>query len=76
MEELLSHMIGDEIDVVCAGASSVRGECARLDPNILQLIDAQGDSCYIAIDKIVAVWKRKEKVRHPGFVLKSGQQKL
>ena len=75
MEELLQHMIGEQIDVVCSGAPMVRGECTRFDPGIMQVIDDQGNMCYIAIDKIVAVWLRKEKDRHPGFVLKTGQQR-
>ena len=29
------------------------------------------NDCYVAIDKIVAVWEKRDKDRHPGFVFKS-----
>ena len=71
MEELLLKLIGREIDVVCAGASSVRGQCMRVQSGVLELKDHEGETCYLAIDKIVAVWEKKEKDRHTGFIFKS-----
>ncbi|HEY6045870.1 MAG TPA: MM0924 family protein [Pyrinomonadaceae bacterium] len=71
MQELLSRFLGSEIDVVCSGASSLRGECVKVEANVLHLKDEEGHVCYIAIDKIVAVWEKKERDRHPGFVFKS-----
>jgi hypothetical protein len=71
MEQLLSRLIGKEIDVVCSGASSLRGECISVSGGVLQLKDNEGETCYIAVDKIVAVWEKKDKDRHPGFVFKS-----
>ena len=71
MERLLSKLIGREIDVVCMGTSSLRGECISAADGVLQLEDQDGETCYIAIDKIVAVWEKKEKDRHPGFVFKT-----
>jgi len=71
MEELLSKMIGREIDVVCFGAASLRGEVMKVERGILQLKDDEDQVCYIAIEKIVAVWEKREKGRHPGFVFKS-----
>jgi hypothetical protein len=71
MEQLLSKLIGREIDVVCSGAASLRGECIGVNDGVLQLKDQEGETCYIAIDKIVAVWEKKERDRHPGFVFKS-----
>ena len=71
MEQLLSKLIGREIDVVCSGASSLRGECLKVEDGVLQLKDEEGETCYVAIDKIVVVWEKKEKDRHPGFVFKS-----
>ena len=70
MEELLSKMIGREIDVVCLGAV-LRGEVIKVDSGVLQLKDDEDQVCYIAIEKIVAVWEKREKGRHPGFVFKS-----
>lgn len=71
MEQLLSKLIGREIDVVCSGAASLRGECISVNGGVLQLKDQEGETCYIAIDKIVAVWEKKERDRHPGFVFKN-----
>jgi hypothetical protein len=71
MEQLLSRLIGREIDVVCSGAASLRGECISVGSGVLQLKDHEGETCYIAVDKIVAVWEKKDKDRHPGFVFKS-----
>ena len=71
MEELLKKMIGHEIDVVCFGASSLRGEVAKVEGGVLQLKDDNDQICYVAIDRIVAIWEKREKDRHPGFVFKN-----
>jgi len=71
MHELLSKMIDREVDVVCAGASSLRGKIVKVEAGVLQLRDEGDNDCYIAIDKIVAVWEKRDKDRHPGFVFKS-----
>ena len=71
MEQLLSKLMGREIDVLCSGASSLRGECVKVENGVLHLKDDEGETCYVATDKIVAVWEKKEKDRHPGFVFKS-----
>jgi len=71
MHELLSKMIDREVDVVCAGASSLRGKIIKVEGGVLQLRDDGDNDCYIAIDKIVAVWEKRDKDRHPGFVFKS-----
>ena len=71
MKELLSRMVGREVDVVCAGTSSLRGTIVEVDDQILQLKDDEDNVCYLAVDKIVAVWEKRDKNRHPGFVFKS-----
>jgi hypothetical protein len=71
MQELLSKMIGREVDVVCAGASSLRGKVVNVEDGVLQLNDDAGETCYVAIDKIVIVWEKRDKDRHPGFIFKS-----
>jgi hypothetical protein len=70
MQELLSKMIGRTIDVVCSGTSSLRGEVMKVESGVLHLKDDDGEVCYVAIDKIVVVWEKQEKERHPGFVFK------
>jgi hypothetical protein len=71
MEQLLAKLIGRAIDVVCSGTSSLRGNGVNVEGGVLQLRDDEGGIFYIAVDKIVAVWEKKDKGRHPGFVLKS-----
>ncbi|HWP54414.1 MAG TPA: MM0924 family protein [Pyrinomonadaceae bacterium] len=71
MHELLSKMIDREVDVVCAGASSLRGKIVKVEAGVLQLRDEGDNDCYVAIDKIVAVWEKRDKDRHPGFVFKA-----
>lgn len=70
MQELLSKMIGRTIDVVCSGASSLRGEVMKVEGGVLQLKDDENQVCFVAIDKIVVVWEKEEKERHTGFVFK------
>ena len=71
MEQLLAKLIGREIDVVCSGTSSLRGNCVGVENGVLQLKDDEGEIFYIAVDKIVAVWGKKDKSHHPGFVFKN-----
>jgi hypothetical protein len=71
MQELLSKLIGREIDVVCSGTFSLRGECIKVEANVLHLKGDEGEVCHIAIDKIIAVWEKKERDRQSGFVFKN-----
>lgn len=71
MNELLSKMIDQEVDVVCTGASSLRGKVLKVEDGVLHLKDDEGDVCYVSIDKIIAVWEKRDKDRHPGFIFKS-----
>ena len=71
MQELLSKMVGRKIDIRCSGASSLRGEVVKVEGSVLQLKDDEDQICYVAIDKIVAVWEKRDKERQPGFVFKS-----
>ncbi|HJZ81069.1 MAG TPA: MM0924 family protein [Pyrinomonadaceae bacterium] len=71
MRELLAKMIDREVDVVCTGASSLRGRIVKVEEGVVQLKDDADNICFVAIDKIVAVWEKRDKDRHPGFVAKS-----
>lgn len=64
-------MIGLEVDVVCNGTSSLRGRIVKVEDGVVQLQDENDNVCYVAIDKIVAVWEKRDRDRHPGFVFKS-----
>ena len=71
MKELLSKLIDKEVDVVCTGTSSLRVKVVKIDGEVLHLKDDDDNVCYVAVDKIIAVWERRDKDRHPGFVFKS-----
>ena len=71
MEQLLAKLIDREVDVVCMGASSLRGTIVKVEADVLQLKDDEENVCYVAIDKIVAVWEKRDKDRLPGFVFKT-----
>jgi hypothetical protein len=71
MEEFLKTLIGHKVDVLCGTSSTLRGEIAKVDSGVLHLQDEEGEVCYIAIKKIVAVWEKHDKERHSGFLAKS-----
>jgi hypothetical protein len=71
MQQLLSKLVGREIDVVCFGSSSLRGKVIKVEDGVLELKDDNDETCHIAVDKIVAVWEKRDKSRHPGFIFKS-----
>jgi hypothetical protein len=68
MQEFLSKMIGHKLDLFCVGALSLRGEALEVDGGLLYLKDEEERVCYIAVDKIVAVWEAQEDEHRAGFV--------
>ena len=71
MKELLSKMVGQEVDVVCTGTSSLRGKVVKVEGDVLHLKDDDDSVCYVSIDKIIAVWEKRDKDRQSGFVSQS-----
>jgi hypothetical protein len=71
MEKFLQTFIGRRIDVFCGATSSLRGDVAKVEDGILHLKDDEGEVCYVAVDKIIAVWEKRDKERHTGFLSKS-----
>lgn len=68
MQELLSKMIGKRIDVLCGGASSLRGEVLKVEEGVLHLKDSEEKMCFVAIDKIMVVWDARDEEPRAGFV--------
>jgi len=68
MQELLSKMIGKRIDVLCGGASSLRGEVLKVEEGVLHMKDSNEKMCFIAIDKIMVVWDARDEEHRAGFV--------
>ena len=71
MEDFLKTLIGRKIDARCGATSNLRGEIIDVENGVLHLKDEDGEMCYVAVDKIIAVWEKRDKERHPGFVFKS-----
>ena len=71
MQEFLTTLIGRKIDAFCGGASSVSGEVVKVDSGVLHLKDDDDKVCYVAIDKIIVVWEKREEEHHAGFTSKS-----
>ena len=70
MHEFLSRMIGRRVDIVCGGASSVRGEIVKVENGVLHLKD-ENQTGYVAIDKMTVVWEASDADEHrAGFVPK------
>ena len=70
MHEVLSRLIGKKVDLYCGSASSLRGEVVKVEGGVLHLNDSERRMCYIAIDKIVAVWEAPDEEHRAGFVSK------
>jgi hypothetical protein len=68
MESFLSKLIGKRLDVYCGGSASLRGDVVRVEMGVLHLRDAEGQSCYIAVDKIVVVWEARDDTHRAGFM--------
>jgi DNA-binding NtrC family response regulator len=68
MEEFLKTLTGRRIDVFCGATSSMRGDVVKVEKGILHLKDDEGEVCYVAVDKIIAVLEKHDKERHSGFL--------
>lgn len=67
MQEFLSTMIGKKVDIVCSGATGVRGELIKIEGNVAE-VHHEDKTCYVAIDKIAIVWEVKENEIRAGFI--------
>jgi hypothetical protein len=69
MQDFLAQMVGQSLDVFCGGVSSLHGEVVKVEGGVLHLKDAEGTLCYVAVEKIIAVWERREESEHrAGFL--------
>ncbi|HEY0762712.1 MAG TPA: MM0924 family protein [Pyrinomonadaceae bacterium] len=68
MEDFLSRLIGKKIDLYCGGASTLRGEVLKVETGVLHLRDDDGKNCYVAIEKVIAVWEARDDEHRAGFV--------
>lgn len=68
MENFLAKLSGRKVDLFCGSASSLRGEIVKVEAGVLHLKDSDDKLCYVAIDKIVAVWEARDDEHRAGFV--------
>jgi len=68
VEDFLSRLIGKSLDIYCVGGSRLRGQVLKVEMGVLHLRDADGKTCYVAIDKIVVVWEARDDEHRAGFV--------
>ena len=71
MEEFLRTLMGKRIDAFCGANYGVRGEIINVENGILQMKDDDGELCYVAVDKIIAVRQKDEKGRQSGFIFRN-----
>jgi hypothetical protein len=73
MEDFLITLIGRKIDARCGAGLNLCGEILNVENGVLHLKDEDDEVCHVAVDKIIAVWEKrdKDKDRQPGFVFKS-----
>jgi hypothetical protein len=71
MQDFLAKMVGKRVDVFCGGASSLHGEVVKVEGGVLHLKDTEGTLCYVAVEKIIAVWERREESEHRAGFLSS-----
>jgi hypothetical protein len=68
VEDFLSRLIGRKLDIYCGAGASMRGEVLKVEMGVLHLRDDDGKNCYVAVDKIVAVWEARDDEHRAGFV--------
>ena len=66
-------MIGRKMDILCSGASGVRGEIVEINDGVVYLKDDEERLSYISIDKITMCWEVRDRESRTGFVLKPKQ---
>ncbi len=69
MQQLLSKMIGRKVDIFCGGTARLRGEIVKVEGSVLYLKDDDdGQMCYVAVEKIAAVWEARDDEKRAGFL--------
>ena len=71
MQDFLAQMVGQRVDIFCGGASSLHGEVVKVEGGVLHLKGTEGTLCYVAVEKIIAVWERRDESEHRAGFLSS-----
>ncbi|MCD1294155.1 hypothetical protein CUJ83_03995 [Methanocella sp. CWC-04] len=63
MENFITgHLLCQEVDVYCGGQDKFTGTVAGCADGVLTLETGKGVYTHVAIDKIIAIWGKKETV--------------
>lgn len=68
MEELLTQLMGKEVDISCGSSATFRGEIVDVKSGVLYLRDEEERVAYMAIEKVAIVWEVKQHTNRPGFM--------
>jgi TRAP-type mannitol/chloroaromatic compound transport system permease small subunit len=68
MEELLKHLMGKKIDVICGSNAAFRGDVVDVKGGVLYLRDETDRVAYVAVDRIALIYEVKEHASRPGFL--------
>jgi hypothetical protein len=61
VEKFISeHLIGKQVDVYCGGPDRFVGKVVASADGVLTLETDEGIFTHVAIDKIIAIWRKKQ----------------
>jgi hypothetical protein len=67
VRNFLESSINQELDLHC-GAITISGTVKKIEGDVL-VLEKDGVTCYVNIDKIIVAWKSREKKGNfPGFI--------
>jgi hypothetical protein len=70
VRNFLERRLGKEVEIQCEGMM-VKGKVDKIEGNVLVLTKDE-ETCYLNIEKIIAVWdSREKKAQPPGFLSKT-----
>lgn len=68
MEDILKDLVGKRVDVNCGSSSVFQGEVVKVKDSVLELMDEDERTYFIAIRRIIAVSETTDSVSRPGFI--------
>jgi len=69
VRNILERRLGKEVEIQCEGMV-LKGKVDKIEDNVLVLTKDE-ETCYLNIEKIIAVWdSREKKAQPPGFLSK------
>lgn len=69
MDELLTKMIGKNLDIFCGGTSSLRGKLTKVEDGVAHLADEDERMFYVAVERVIVFSETKDSEQRAGFVV-------